>query len=140
MPIRKPIRRSRRQPKRKEMLVITAQNRAEASVKLTRAADNAQYLGSPYHRLRGSIMGAVTDRQWPDANKCPLTWTRESATRALRRAIRDGYVSAAWEGEFPRLAWILVDEILYEARLSNSAAGEYHAYPLEDRREWPKEL
>ncbi len=140
MPIQKPTRRTRRQPKRKEMLVITAQNRAEVSARLRNAADNAQYLGSPYHRVRGSKIGSVTDRQWPDASKCPPNWTRESATRTLRRAIRDGQVSVAWQGAFPRMAWILVDEILYEARLSNNAAGEYHAYPLEDKREWPKEL
>jgi hypothetical protein len=85
-------------------------------------------------------MGSSADRPWPDASKCDPRWTREAAVRALRRAIQDGHVSASWIDGFPRLVWILIDGVLYEARLSNSVLGEYHAYPLEDQREWPKEF
>jgi hypothetical protein len=85
-------------------------------------------------------MGSSVDRLWPDASKCDPRWTRELATRALRSAISDWHVSAAWNGDFPRMVWCFSGGILYEARLSNSGLGEYHAYPLEDEREWPKEM
>jgi hypothetical protein len=85
-------------------------------------------------------MGSKTERRWPDASKCDPDWTRDDATRALRTAIADGTVSATWQSGFPRFVWYQDEGNLYEARLSNSGLGEYHAYPLEDQREWPKEL
>lgn len=139
MRLAKPQRRPRPQ-KRKEVLVITSKNRAAISAALNNAANVAIYRGSPYHRTRQSPMGSSADRSWPDASKCDLRWTRETAVRALRRSIRDGQVSASWIGSFPRLVWTLADGVLYEARLSNSVLGEYHAYPLEDQREWPQKL
>ena len=139
MALKKPARR-KRPPKGKQILVITAQNRETASVLLNNAAATARYTGSPYHRVRGSKMGSIADRQWPDASKCDPKWTRESATRALKRAIQDCHVSADWVNGFPRMVWYLDEGVLYEARLSNSGLGEYHAYPLEDVREWPTDL
>jgi hypothetical protein len=82
-------------------------------------------------------MGMPVGRRWPHASKCPPIWDRASATRALREGLRAGRVSADWDGGFPKFVWHLEDETLYEARLSNRELGEYHAYPLEDRREWP---
>ena len=78
-------------------------------------------------------------RRWPHASKCPPKWDRDAATRALREATRAGRVSAEWDANFPRFVWHLdvEGETLYEARLSNRELGEYHAYPLEDPREWP---
>jgi hypothetical protein len=110
------------------------------SLALKNAADVAIYRGSPYHRTRQSRMGSSADRAWPDASKCDRRWTQETATRVLRGSIRDGQVSASWIGRFPKLVWTLVDDVLYEARLSNRVLGEYHAYPLEDKREWPQNL
>jgi hypothetical protein len=123
------------------MFVITRHNQAAASALFIKASNACRYAGSPYHRRRDSMMGGATaDRTWPDASKCPPFWTREAATRALKEAIRIGQVSADWQNGFPRFAWIRHDDVLYEARLSNSGLGEYHAYPLEDAREWPKQL
>jgi hypothetical protein len=139
MPLAKPQRRPK-PAKRKEVIAITSKNRAAVSVALTKAASAAIYRGSPYHRTRQSPMGSSADRLWPDASKCDPKWTREAAVRALRRAIQDGNVSASWIGSFPRLVWILAEGVLYEARLSNSVLGEYHAYPLEDQREWPSKF
>lgn len=139
MPLAQPQKRPK-PLKKKEVLVIEQGNRAAASAALTNAANVAIYRGSPYHRTRQSPMGSSADRSWPDASKCDPRWTREAALRALRRSIRDGQVSASWIGSFPRLVWTLADGVLYEARLSNSVLGEYHAYPLEDKREWPQKL
>jgi hypothetical protein len=83
-------------------------------------------------------MGRSSSRRWPIASKCPPVWTQQEATRVLRQSIIAGYV-CTWNGnDFPLFVWYRDDEILYEARLSNRTSGEYHGYPLEDRREWPK--
>jgi hypothetical protein len=122
------------------LLVINASNREFFLPRLKNAAETVQYRGSPYHRVAGSTMGGhSTSRRWPHASKCPPTWDRQSATRALREAIRAVRVSADWDegSNFPKFIWHLEGETLYEARLSNRELGEYHAYPLEDRREWP---
>lgn len=86
--------------------------------------------------------GNLVGRRWPHASKCPAEWDRQSATRALREAIRAVRVSADWDegSDFPKFIWHLEGETLYEARLSNRELGEYHAYPLEDRREWPANI
>jgi hypothetical protein len=133
--LRKPTQQTR-QPKKRDVMVIDA----SAQTALRLAAQTAVYQSSPYHRVAASKMGALTaTRRWPHASKCPPHWDRSSATRALREAIRAGRISAQWNGNFPRFVWHLDQETetLYEARLSNRVLGEYHAYPLEDRREWP---
>ena len=101
------------------------------------AAETARYAGSPYHRLANSKMGRPAGRRWPAASKCEPDWTQENATNALRSAIRAGMVSSDWKNGYPVLAWHRKGDVLYEARLSNSGLGEYHAYPLESPLEWP---
>lgn len=107
---------------------------------LLRAAEAARYVSSPYHRPPGSQMGQPLNRPFPHASKCPSSWDLPTATRALKTAIRRGCVSAEWSGPFPRFAWHIEGETLYEAVLSNRQLGDYHAYPLESRSEWPKGL
>ncbi len=137
MPTRKP-KQERRQPKKREKLVIDASNQANVVPLLHTASQVAEYISSPYHRAAGSRMeGPTTGRRWPHASKCPPNWDRRAATRALREGLRAGRVSAQWVGNYPKFVWHLEGETLYEARLSNTERGEYHAYPLEDRREWP---
>jgi hypothetical protein len=137
--MRKPQQRPR-QPKKREMLVIHNANQHEFVPRLIAAAQVAEYIGSPYHRMAGSPMGLRSERRWPLASKCPAFWDRAAATRALREGLRAGRVSAQWEGNFPRFIWHLQEETLYEARLSNKELGGYHGYPLEDRREWPANI
>ena len=127
---------ARKTPRKRELLVITS----ASAERLRVAAETARYAGSPYHRLPSSKMGKPSGRNWPTASKCDPEWTFESATNALRTAIRAGTVSAKWEGQYPCFAWHLVGDVLYEARLSNREKGEYHAYPLESKLEWPNGL
>jgi hypothetical protein len=137
--VKKPVRRSaeaQNHCKPKELLTVTA----ETAAFLRHAAENARYVGSPYHRPPGSPMGQAVSRRYPHASKCAPDWTLVSATGALREAIRAGRVSAAWQGRFPKHVWHLREDVLYECRLSNRELGEYHGYPLEDRREWPKNI
>lgn len=97
-----------------------------------------RYTGSPYHRPPGSRAGPVVTRAGL-SSRCPPSWTNAKATEALKLAISEGRVSCFWEGSaFPRYVWYLDGDVLYEARLTNRENGEYHGYPLEDPRQWPK--
>jgi hypothetical protein len=111
-----------------------------AEEQLLRVAEAARYVSSPYHRAPRSPFGPPVARPYPHASKCPSIWEAATATRALREAIRSGCVSTEWRGGFPRFAWYMRDETVYEAVLSNRENGEYHGYPLESRNEWPKGL
>jgi hypothetical protein len=126
--------------KAKEMLLLQALS-SEAADKFVKAmqtaASKVRYTGSAYHRSPGSKAGPVASRAGL-TSKCPPNWTNDEATRVLRNAIREGRVSMSWEHGYPRYVWHLDGEVLYEARLTNSGKGEYHAYPLEDKWQWPK--
>jgi hypothetical protein len=125
--------------KAKEMLDLTALTRKTAdkfreAIKV--ASGKARYTGSPYHRS-STKEGPIAQRVGL-TSRCPPTWTNIEATRVLRVAITDGRVSSIWEQGFPRYVWHQDSDVLYEARLTNGGTGEYHAYPLEDRWQWPK--
>jgi hypothetical protein len=126
--------------KAKEMLVLSGLS-SKAAAKFVNAiqlaAGKARYVGSPYHRSPGSKAGPVAQRVGL-TSRCPPSWTNVEATRVLRVAITEARVSMIWERGFPRYVWYLDDDVLYEARLTNSGNGEYHAYPLEDRWQWPR--
>jgi hypothetical protein len=104
------------------------------------AAEAARYVSNPYHRPPGSPMGQPIQRPYPHASKCPPSWDLAGATKALKAAIRAGWVSTNWRGGFPQAVWYKDSEFVYEAVLSNRTSGEYHGYPLESRDEWPKGL
>jgi|HubBroStandDraft_6_1064221.scaffolds.fasta_scaffold57113_2 hypothetical protein len=135
MPLTQPMRRPTRGRRPGKILMENP-----SQEELLRAAEAARYVSSPYHRPPRSPMGPALHRPFPHASKCPTSWDLTGATRALKEAIRTGCVSAEWRAAFPRFAWYVDGEILYEAVLSNQDRGEYHAYPLESRSEWPKGL
>lgn len=138
MALRRPKRRKLHFQK-KVILKLTTANEATWIPRLIAAGSQARYVSSPYHRPSGSKMGRPVGRKWAHTSKCNPKWSRADATRALRQAITAGNVSPIWDGGFPLHVWYMDDDdVLYEARLSNRESGEYHAYPLEDRREWPK--
>jgi len=127
--------------KAREMLVLQDLSKATAArfeEALKTIETRVTYTGSAYHRSVGSKAGPVARRAGL-TSKCPPNWTNPLATAALRLAIREAKVSCYWEGAgFPRFVWYLEGDVLYEARLTNRENGEYHAYPLEDQRQWPK--
>lgn len=142
MALAKPRRRSvklRNRSKIKELLDLQAAQPIVIQA-LRAASEHAVYASSAFHRPTGSKMGVPAKRRYPHASKCDPKWDQRSATQALRDAIRQGQVSQAWDQRYPRYAWHLEDGVLYEARLSNAVSGEYHAYPLEDRMQWPVAL
>jgi hypothetical protein len=123
-----------------KIMEINKQNREAVNSVLSRAARMAKYKSSPYHRSKGSNFGPAAHRRYPHASKCPSKWNQLDADRVLKRAIEAGNVSQSWINKFPRFVWYKDGDDLYEARLSNETLGEYHAYPLEDEREWPEKL
>jgi hypothetical protein len=123
----------------KEMLDLSPLSKKAADrfkEAMRQAGSKARYTGSPYHRS-STKEGPVAHRVGL-TSRCPPSWTNVEATRVLRIAITEGRVSVIWEEGFPRHVWHLDDDVLYEARLTNSGNGEYHGYPLEDRWQWPK--
>ena len=107
--------------------------------KLEEAASRAVYVSSPYH-LNPKSGRVPASRRYPGASKCDEKWTLEMATEALRDAIRAGFVSHDWRGDFPRNAWYKDGPVVYEATLSNREQGAYHAYPLNEKEERPRGL
>ena len=103
---------------------------------LEQAAANAVYVGSPEHKDGPSFAGHPKPRA--DASIChrDLAGKQDELTDWLRTAIRNGRVSEFFEGGFPRYVWHRESDTVYEARLVNSAAGQYKGYPL-NRDEWP---
>jgi hypothetical protein len=57
----------------------------------------------------------------------------------LRRAIRGGCVSN-FRGPFPERAWAWINGVLHEARLTNEGTGDYHGFPINDKRQYPEPI
>jgi hypothetical protein len=103
-------------------------------VSLSDLALQVSYVGSGEHKSYPSFAGPPKLRA--DASKCdPRLADRDELTSWLREAFVAGTVGAPWEGEFPRYAWLRREHVVYEARLVNSALGQYKGYPLEAREE-----
>ena len=103
-----------------------------STVNLPAVAARVTYVGSPYHKDAPSFAGRVP-RPRPDASICPrhLASRRADIQKWLADSILLGYCGALWEGSFPRYVWHREGHVVYEARLIDSARGEYKGYPLE---------
>ena len=100
------------------------------NTRLATAADRARYNPSDYHcRLPD---GRPRRMRAKPASACERPWAIPDATEALRVAIVKGHVSDVWDDEFPRYAWHLDGEIIYEARHTRGPLGTYHAYPIDE--------
>lgn len=98
---------------------------------LASVAKKVIYVGSPEHKRSPSFAGAARPRA--DASKCPdaLAGQLKKVLQWLRSAVEAGSVGGRWEQGFPRYVWFKENEtIVYEARLTNAAKGEYKGYPL----------
>lgn len=87
-------------------------------------AMRADYVGSVEHKDTPSFV-ARQPRPRPDASICPreLAHDPDRVVAWLRQGLRSGQVGH-WEGEFPRYVWYVVDEVCYEARLTNAVQGK----------------
>ena len=106
-------------------------------VDLLHLAERARYVGSPEHKDTPSFAGQPKPRA--DATICDQSFVGKlpQLNSWLRLALSKRAVGAPWEGDFPRYVWFKEGNVVYEARLVNSATGEYKGYALEPN-EWPK--
>lgn len=102
---------------------------------LSQLAESVSYKPSPYHSQGHD--GRLKRRKHPAASRCNRSWNIEKATNALRSAVREGCFSEDMINGFPSKVWHYDGENAYEAHLTNSISGEYHAFPIENREEWP---
>lgn len=102
-------------------------------------ARRVTYTGSPKHKKYPSPAGPPAKRS--DAAECDrfavADWPR--LLEALRLAIREGCVGE-FRGSFPSRAWVWVNGVLHEARLTNEVTGDYHGFPLNDAIQYPEPL
>ncbi|MGO9469324.1 MAG: hypothetical protein ACLQVF_34810 [Isosphaeraceae bacterium] len=99
-------------------------------------ADRVTYTGNAVHKSYPSPAGPPALRA--DKAKCDRyaqeQWPRLLA--ALRIAIRAGIVSE-FRGAFPARAWVWINDVLHEARLSPGGTGDYHGFPLNSPLQYP---
>jgi len=99
-------------------------------------ASRVTYVGSPEHKTGPSFAG--TPRPRGDATRCDpaLNDRLHEIQQWLRQAFEVQCFGGPWEGGFPRYAWCMVGQIVYEARLVNRGLGQYKGWQLEPE-EWP---
>lgn len=99
-------------------------------------ASRVTYAGSALHKTYQSPAGPPAYRA--DKAKCDeyprAAWPQ--LEEALRNAIRAEMVDV-FRGEFPGRAWVWINNVLHEARLTNQDVGDYHGFPLNDPRNYP---
>jgi hypothetical protein len=98
-------------------------------------AARVTYTGNTIHKTYPSPAGPPARRA--DEAKCDVydvaDWPR--LLDALRQAIRARCVGS-FRGGFPSRAWVWINGILHEARLTG--AGDYHGFPINDPRQYPE--
>lgn len=99
-------------------------------------AARVTYTGNAVHKSYPSPAGPPALRA--DKAKCahydPEQWLE--IVEALRTAIRARYVRG-FSGAFPDRAWVWINDVLHEARLTNEGTGDYHGFPINDPRQFP---
>ena len=90
------------------------------------------------HKSYPSLAGPPALRA--DNAKCDVydrrDWRR--LLDALRQAIRARCVGSFSSDGFPERAWVWINGVLHEAR--RTGGGNYHGFPLNDRRQYPLPL
>jgi hypothetical protein len=100
-------------------------------------AERVTYTGNAVHKSYPSLAGPPAYRA--DKAKCDR-YSEEQWPRlldALRAAIRAGCVSS-FRGRFPDRAWVWINGVLHEARLTNEGTGDYHGFPLNNSLQFPE--
>jgi hypothetical protein len=103
-------------------------------------ANRVTYTGNPKHKTYPSPAGPPAWRR-SDAAKCDKYATEDwpELESALRQAIQARCVSE-FRGDFPFRAWVWINNVLHEARLTNEATGNYHGFPINDPSQYPEPL
>jgi hypothetical protein len=97
----------------------------------------ATYRGNPEHKKNPGdfdLTPPSSNGDRVDKSLCDGTgiFKVAEAEALLKLAIREGFVSVQFRGDWPQNVWLVTDDgHPLEAQLSNQAIGQYHAYPLE---------
>jgi len=104
-------------------------------------ATRARYIASGEHKMHASTTGLWAFGPKADKAKCDnfaeSDWHQLLET--LQEAIKAPCVDQEFRGDFPARAWAYVNGTLHEARLTNRATGQYHAFPLEYAEQYPED-
>jgi hypothetical protein len=94
-------------------------------------AERVTYVGSAEHKSRPLDPAFdFTPAPRSDASRCEPTATKDQATVALRDAVRSHCVSEVFVGDYPQYVWGWLNGTPHVARLINSEAGWYKAWPI----------
>jgi hypothetical protein len=101
-------------------------------------AERVTYTGNRLHKTHPTPAGSPAWRQWADKAKCDIYGEEQwpLLLNALQEAIRARCVGGPFTGGFPSRAWVWINEVLHEARLTGN--GDYHGFPLDDPRHYPE--
>lgn len=102
-------------------------------------ARRVTYTGSALHKNYPSPAGPPALRA--DKVKCDFYPAAQwpLLLKGLREAIQAGFVGD-FRGGFPFRAWLWINGVLHEARLTNEATGDYHGFPINDPRQYPEPM
>lgn len=105
------------------------------------ASKKAFYRGSGRHKSYPSPSKEWVINTKTDLAKCDKfsekDWPKLQQT--LRAAIRAGCTSGTSDDAFPFRAWAYINNVLHEARRTNTETGEYHAFPLDYKEHHPQD-
>lgn len=106
-------------------------------VDLADVASRVRYVGSVEHKRYPSFAGHPRPRA--DATLCdPRFRDAAELTDWLAQGVLRKQIGAPWETAFPRYVWLQMDDIWYEARLTNPVLGQYKGYALTDDDDLPR--
>jgi hypothetical protein len=102
-------------------------------------AVKVKYIGSPIHKSYTSPAGPPALKA--DEAKCDKYNRSEwqKLTEVLQDAIRAQCVGQ-FRGEFPSRAWAWINGVLHEARLTGQGQGDYHGFPINDKKQYPLKI
>jgi hypothetical protein len=104
-------------------------------------AKRVSYTPSGEHKNYPSPTGAWTANAKPGSTLCEKYAPKEFSKfkNGVEQAIGGPCISREFRGDFPSRAWIQVDNVLHELRLSNETLGQYHAFPVNYVEDYPED-
>ncbi|MGA1984552.1 MAG: hypothetical protein ABSG84_19065 [Acidobacteriaceae bacterium] len=104
-------------------------------------AERASYIPSGEHKNYTSDTGAWTMSARSSRTLCKKYTPKEFArfNEGVEKAVGGACISSEFRGDFPSRAWIWVDTVLHELRLSNEVLGHYHAFPINYGEDYPED-
>jgi hypothetical protein len=104
-------------------------------------AQRTSYTPSGEHKNYPSDTGAWTMSAKSSRTLCKKYTIQgfSKFNKGVEKAIGSTCISSEFRGDFPARAWIWVDNVLHELRLSNEELGQYHAFPVNYVEDYPED-